>query len=181
MNIRRMLVRGAIRSTFYRMSAIYWRARTFGRISGTSFRIIHPERLIVSRHGRLEIGQGTVIDFGARLIVHGYLRLGERVYVGRDAVISMAESVSIGAGTRIAERVSIHERNYAGAGDWGANQIRSSPIEIGEDCWLGANVVLTAGAVLGNRVTVGAHAVVTGPIPAGATAVGIPARVVKTR
>jgi carbonic anhydrase/acetyltransferase-like protein (isoleucine patch superfamily) len=107
MNIRRMLVRGAIRSTFYRMSAIYWRARTFGRISGTSFRIIHPERLIVSRHGRLEIGQGTVIDFGARLIVHGYLRLGERVYVGRDAVISMAESVSIGAGTRIAERVSM--------------------------------------------------------------------------
>ncbi len=141
--------------------------------------MIHPERLRIGTEGHVIIGRGAVIDTGARLVVHGTLTLGDWVYIGRDAVISVSDTVTIGARTRLAERLSIHEGNYGEAGAWSAETMRSAPILVGSDCWIGANVALIAGASVGDAATIGAHGVVTGTIPAHATAVGVPARVVK--
>jgi PAS domain-containing protein len=55
------------------------------------------------------------------------------------------------------------------------------PLEIGEDCWLGAGAKVLDGASLGNRCVIGAGAVVNKPVPANSIAVGVPAHVVKTR
>lgn len=53
--------------------------------------------------------------------------------------------------------------------------------EIGNDVWLGANVVVMQGVKIGNGAVVGANAVVTKDIPPYAIAVGIPAKVIKYR
>ena len=55
------------------------------------------------------------------------------------------------------------------------------PLEIGEDCWIGAGAKVLDGASLGDHVALGAGAVANKPIPANSVAVGVPARVVKTR
>lgn len=53
-------------------------------------------------------------------------------------------------------------------------------IEIGDHCWLGANVVITPGVVLGPYTTVGANAVVTRSFPEGhCVLAGVPARRVR--
>jgi acetyltransferase-like isoleucine patch superfamily enzyme len=54
------------------------------------------------------------------------------------------------------------------------------PITIGNDCWIGGNVVLLAGVRIGKGCTIGAGAVVTKDIPDFSVAVGSPARVVRT-
>ena len=57
--------------------------------------------------------------------------------------------------------------------------VSTAPIVIEDDCWLGANVVVTAGVTIGKHCVVAAGAVVTKSIPPFSIAVGNPARVIK--
>jgi acetyltransferase-like isoleucine patch superfamily enzyme len=52
------------------------------------------------------------------------------------------------------------------------------PIRIGRNCWIGASAIILPGVELGDRVVIGAGAVVTRDVPAGSVAVGNPARVI---
>ncbi len=58
---------------------------------------------------------------------------------------------------------------------------RSAPIEIGEDCWLGLNVVVMRGVTIGRGCVVGANSVVTRDLPPYSVAVGAPARIIEQR
>ncbi len=54
------------------------------------------------------------------------------------------------------------------------------PIHIGEGCWLGAHVIVTAGARIGAGTLVGAGAVVTGDLGDNVLAVGLPAKAIRS-
>ncbi|MFZ5501031.1 MAG: acyltransferase [Candidatus Micrarchaeota archaeon] len=54
-----------------------------------------------------------------------------------------------------------------------------APVVIGDGAWVAAQVVISAGASVGAGTLVGAHAVVTGVLPANVFAAGQPARVVR--
>lgn len=56
----------------------------------------------------------------------------------------------------------------------------TAPIRIGNDVYLGVRTLILPGVTIGNRVIIGAGAVVTRDIPDNSVAVGVPARVVKT-
>jgi acetyltransferase-like isoleucine patch superfamily enzyme len=51
------------------------------------------------------------------------------------------------------------------------------PTRIGENSWLGANVVVTSGVSIGERCVIGANSVVTKDVEPFSLAVGAPARV----
>ncbi len=53
------------------------------------------------------------------------------------------------------------------------------PTRIGENCWLGANVVVTSGVSIGERCVIGANSVVTRDIEPFSVAVGLPAKVIE--
>jgi acetyltransferase-like isoleucine patch superfamily enzyme len=53
------------------------------------------------------------------------------------------------------------------------------PITIGEDCWLGGNVIVLPGVTIGRGSTIGAGSVVTKDVPPYVVAAGNPARVLK--
>ena len=57
-------------------------------------------------------------------------------------------------------------------------QRRSAGIDVGVGVWLGAGAKILDGVTIGDRGIVGAGAVVRDAVPAGATAVGIPARLI---
>ena len=52
-------------------------------------------------------------------------------------------------------------------------------VVIGDDCWIGGNVVILPGVVIGKGCTVGAGSVVTKSIPEYSVAIGSPAKIVK--
>ncbi len=56
-----------------------------------------------------------------------------------------------------------------------------SKIKIGNDVWLGRNVIITNGANIGNGVIAGAGAVITRDVPDYAIVAGVPARIMRYR
>lgn len=56
----------------------------------------------------------------------------------------------------------------------------TKPIVIGDNVYIGNNVLLLPGVKIGNKVIIGAGAVVSKDIPDNSVAVGVPARVIKT-
>jgi len=58
-------------------------------------------------------------------------------------------------------------------------EITTSKIIIEDDCWIAANVVITAGVTIGKHCVIAAGAVVTKNIPPFSVAAGNPAKVIK--
>ena len=55
----------------------------------------------------------------------------------------------------------------------------AKPINIGNGCWIGANVVVLPGVTIGEGTVIGAGSVVTKNIPANVVAAGNPCRVIR--
>lgn len=56
----------------------------------------------------------------------------------------------------------------------------TKPIIIGNDVYIGNNVIILPGVRIGNRVVIGAGTIVTKNIPDNSVVVGVPGRVIKT-
>lgn len=104
------------------------------------------------------------------------IAIGDDVWIGHGASISANRRVSIGHGTKIAPFVTIMDTDFHVAGDRSAAPT-STPILIGRDVRIGNGVTILRGATIGDGARVEPGAVVSGEIPPGATAGGVPARV----
>lgn len=115
---------------------------------------------------RIAIGSGTKIGAGC------YLWAGDRQ--GR---------IEIGDGCRLGPQVFITASDYGAEGGISfLDQPRQeADVIVGDHVWLGARVFVAAGVTIGDHCIVGAGAVVTKSLPANSIAVGVPARVVRTR
>lgn len=56
----------------------------------------------------------------------------------------------------------------------------TKPITVGDNVYIGNNVIILPGVTIGSNVVIGAGAVVTKDIPNNSVAAGVPARVIKT-
>ena len=93
-------------------------------------------------------------------------QIGPNVSFGHGMGIVIARPAKIGARCKIRHQVTI------------SNSGNGSAI-IGDDVRIGAGAKIIGGVKIGHRAVIGANAVVVHDVPDDATAVGIPARVVK--
>jgi acetyltransferase-like isoleucine patch superfamily enzyme len=147
--------------------------------------VIALGRVSIYGTGRIQFGENVLLYPDVHLETHENARIeiGDGVVISRGTHIVAMAGVSIGKGTMIGEYTSIRDANHSR--DPGL-PIRDSghianPIEIGEEVWLGRGVTVLGGIQIGDRATVGANAVVTRDVPAGVTAVGIPAMPISSR
>jgi maltose O-acetyltransferase len=53
--------------------------------------------------------------------------------------------------------------------------MEADPVQIGNDCWIGARAIILAGVQVGDRAVVGAGSVVTRNVEASTVVAGVPA------
>ena len=83
-------------------------------------------------------------------------------------MISCLESVSIGAGCRFGPNVKVFDNDHKfSARDGVSQEHETTPITIGNHCWLGANVIILRGSKIGDNCVIGTGCVVKGTIPTG--------------
>lgn len=130
-------------------------------------------------------GKGNKFDTG--VYIEEVASIGSDNYFGPYTMINNARIgnfCSIGPGVKIGQ--GSHSLSYFTtyqkiSGDLIGHSLKSTPAEIGNDVWCGANVVIMQGVNIGDGAVLGANAVVTHDIPDYAVAVGIPAKVIKYR
>lgn len=141
--------------------------------------------------------RGTVIQIGARTMVDAFVKIKPTggsgdVVIGADCAINSGTVIYTGNGVMIGDAVLIaanctlaptnHEFGDPGRRirDQGFQASRGG-IVIEDDVWLGANVVVLDGAVIGRGCVVAAGSVVRGRLEPFSIYAGIPAQRVRAR
>jgi maltose O-acetyltransferase len=113
--------------------------------------------LVTGHDGLLEIGDTVNINFGAAISAHEHVKIGDRVRIGPYAIIM--------------------DSDYHTAKD--RSKRPTAPVIIEDDVWLAGRVSVLRGSRIGKGSVVTAGSVVSGEIPAGVIAGGVPARVLR--
>ncbi len=140
----------------------------------------------------LRLGRGTRIGRDCELSALARVEIGERTSIQNRSQVH--GDVTIGNGCVGAANLYVssgwHEFARAAALPIRVQEYhrfrsvgieRSRPVLIGDDCWLGINVVVTPGVTIGRGCIVGANAVVTRDLPPYTIAAGVPARPIGAR
>lgn len=132
-----------------------------------------------------KIGEGTIIRETAMLRSPENIAIGSNSHVNHYCCIwaSQNSSITIGDNGLMGPGVKIFSSNHGVAkGMPMRKQLNiEKDVHIGDDVWIGANSVVTAGVRIGDGALVAAGSVVTKDIPAYAIAGGVPAKVIRYR
>ncbi|QEW04297.1 sugar O-acetyltransferase [Microbacterium lushaniae] len=131
-------------------------AQLIARPVDESVTLFHPFTADFGKN--ISLGKRIFINSGCRFQDQGGIAIGDDCLIGHNAVIATLQ----------------HDIHPARRGD-----LIPSPVVIGRNVWLGANVTVLPGVTIGDDAVIGAGSVVTKDIPAASIAVGSPARVVR--
>jgi acetyltransferase-like isoleucine patch superfamily enzyme len=119
-----------------------------------------PIELVTGPGGRIEIGDQVFVNYGTLISAHRRVRIGSRVMVGNYSIIADTPVPGIGE-------------------PLGGPPSEACEVEIGEGAWLATRVTVLPGARIGAGAVIAAGSVVSGNIPPGALAGGIPAQILR--
>jgi acetyltransferase-like isoleucine patch superfamily enzyme len=120
--------------------------------------------VIQAAGGNISIGSHTIIGDFCSLYGQGGLIIGDKVMIA--------------SGCRIIPNQHTFENIDLPIID---QHCKSSGISIQDGVWMGSNAIVLDGVHIGQGAIIGAGSVVTHSIPAFSIAVGVPARVIRTR
>jgi len=136
-----------------------------------------------------EMGEGSFIQGPIQFHYGKHTKIGKRFFGNFNLTIQDDAEVTIGDDCNFGPNVTIvtpihpllaKERNAMQDKD--KNPVRlcyAKPVHIGNNCWLGANVVICPGVTIGDDCVIGAGSVVTRDIPSHSFAAGNPCRVIR--
>lgn len=144
----------------------------------------------------IRIGNNVEISYGARIDVlfkhkeqefSPQLEILDNVSINPRVHLACINSIVIGHGSLLASNIFITDHFH---GKIDGDTIRGippsdrelyspGPVRIGNNCWIGENVVILPNVVVGDDCVIGANAVVTKSFCSGSIIAGNPARVIK--
>lgn len=128
------------------------------RLAGASFAsLVHPRAWLGER---IEVGEGSVICANVTATCD--------IAIGRHVILNLA--VTVGHDARVEDFTTVAPSVNVSGG-----------VRVGSGCDLGTGSAIIQNVMLGGWSIVGAGAVVVRDLPANVTAVGAPARIIKTR
>jgi acetyltransferase-like isoleucine patch superfamily enzyme len=168
-----------------------WATHGSGRFDPGNFgalgaRCVIEEGVLAFNVAHIFIGDDVYVGHRTTLRgdTRGELQIGSGAWIGQECYLHSAGGIRIGARAGIGPRVmvltSTHRETPPSAAVLDA-PLEFAPVEIGDGCDIGIAAILLPGARIGEDAQIGAGAVVTGEIPAGAVAAGVPAKVLRRR
>lgn len=147
---------------------------------------VHGEWLEGLEKGRIAIGENTLFQPHCWLTLdldNAEIEIGANCFLNLGVMIAARDRVTIGDWTMIANGSFIGDAAHRFDDPDTPVPLQGftskGPITIGENVWLGANVVVTSGVTIGDRCVIGAGSVVTRDIPPNSIAAGAPAKVIR--
>lgn len=170
-------------STPWNRAAIHWE---FARRGAFVRWPVQGNVLEALREGRLEVGEGTLLEPGVWLTAPppGRIRIGAGTFLNMGVMVAAADLVQIGDHCMFANGCFISDASHRFDDPdtpvtW-QGFTSKGPTRIGDNVWCGANVVITSGVTVGERCVIGANSVVTHDLPPYSIAAGAPAKVLRT-
>lgn len=159
-------------------------ARELARRRAYARGVIYGEALEMLRDGRLIVGEQSFFESGVWLTGTGRISIGAGTYLNLGVMVAAMDRVEIGEHCMLANGSLVTDADHRFTDftrpiTWQGFETKG-PTRIGDNCWLGANVVVTSGVTIGERCVIGANSVVTHDIPAYSVAVGSPATVIRS-
>jgi acetyltransferase-like isoleucine patch superfamily enzyme len=127
------------------------------------------------RARRLGFGDGASIYDSA--LVFGEVLVGANTWIGPFTILDGSGGLEIGSNCSISAGVQIYSHDtvqWAVSG--GRVDPQRSPVRIGDNCYIGPNVVITRGVCIGTGCVIGANSLVNRDVPDHRRAWGTPAR-----
>lgn len=155
----------------------------YGFVKYLSFPFFHYFRYFVIRIFAPNIRSKSISD-GVTIYFPWNITIGKNSTLNQGVIIDGFGSVSIGEGVRIASGSVINtaDHNFEDPKDFIYKQgYICAPVIIEDDVWIGANVCINKGVTIGKGSVIGGGSVVTKDIPPYSIAVGVPAKVIRTR
>jgi acetyltransferase-like isoleucine patch superfamily enzyme len=142
------------------------------------------EKVFISPLAAVSTDRLRMGDF-CYIAAHAYVT--DDVSMGADCTVNpyavVRGRVELGDAVRIGAHTSLLGFNHGTAPDRPVfrQPITSRGIRIGDDVWIGSNVVVLDGVTIGDHAVIGAGSVVTKDVPAWAMVAGNPARPIRDR
>jgi len=112
---------------------------------------------------------------------HGWkISVGDCFYANTGFLVLDEAEVNIGNNVFLAPRVCIYTASHPIDAEIRKTMLEiAKPVRIGNDVWIGGNVIINPGINIGSNVVIGSGAVVTKDIPDGVVAAGNPCRILR--
>lgn len=122
------------------------------------FKIIYPHKIVGAKSIRIRK------RFNLRIDNQGELKLGDRVFFNNDVSVNVLESITFGNDVLVGENVKFYDHNHIFGGDSKVvekHQFKTAPIKIGNNVWIGSNVIILKGVTIGDRSIISAGSIVS--------------------
>lgn len=137
-----------------------------------------------------EIGEGTFLQGPITFHYGKHTKIGKHTFINFNFTVQDDASVTIGDHCNFGPNVTIvtpvhpmlpDERRCMLDNEGNRKRLcYAKPVQIGNDCWFGANVTICPGVTIGDNCVIGAGSVVTRDIPSDSFAAGVPCKVIRT-
>lgn len=159
-------VRGVVVIPYGAIKMIWTKLFHMSSFSGPVVCQVSPFTEITLDGGKLTIGKGFKMRDGAKIRVRkgAVCEIGKNTSVNSDNMIACRENIKIGTNVQLSPNVQIydHDHDFRTEGGIIAGKYKTAPVEIGDNCWIGANTVILKGSKLGDNCVVGAGCVIKG-------------------
>jgi len=140
-------------------------------------RPLHAWRALVLRAWGAKLGARCHVYPGAVIWAPWQLALADDACIADGAEIYNVAEVSLGRRAVVSQGAYLCTASHDHRRE--DFPLTSAPIHLGDRAWVAARVIVLPGITIGDTAVAGAGSVVTCDIPAGCTAAGNPARIVR--
>lgn len=122
----------------------------------------------------LKLIYGNKISFGKKVTFrrrfnifienNAKILIGENCFFNNDCSLNAQQEIIIGKDSIFGENVKIYDHNHVfkSKDERIINQgFKTGKVKIGNNCWIGSNVVILKGVTIGDNVVIGAGCVIT--------------------